>query len=55
VAHHPALTVPMGYDKDGQPFGLTFIGRPFTEDKLLQMAYVFEQGTSSRVAPELFR
>ena len=51
VAHYPALTVPMGYDETGKPFGLTFIGRPFSEDKLLMLGRVFEWGTKSRKAP----
>ena len=31
VAKYPALTVPMGYKTSGEPIGLTFIGKPFTE------------------------
>jgi len=54
VAHHPALTVPMGYGEGGAPFGLTIIGRPFTENTLLKMAYAFEKSTASRVAPKAF-
>lgn len=52
AAHYPALTVPMGYSETGAPFGLTFIGRPFAEDKLLQMAYGFERGTKARTGPK---
>jgi amidase len=50
VAHYPALTVPMGYDEDGKPFGLTFIGRPFLEENLLGLGYAFERGSRSRKA-----
>jgi amidase len=28
-----------------QPIGITFISRPFEEDKLLKIGYAFEQGT----------
>jgi amidase len=51
VAQYPALTVPMGYADDGEPRGLTFIGRPFTEDALLRMGYAFERATRKRVPP----
>lgn len=51
VAQYPCLTVPMGYTAEGEPKGLTFTGRPFTEDKLLQMGYAFEQLTKKRVGP----
>ena len=50
VAHFPALTVPMGYDEEGKPFGLTFIGEPFSEDELLGMGYAFEKRTKRRRA-----
>ena len=52
AAFYPCLTVPMGYRANGEPAGLTFIGRPFTEDKLLKMAYAFEQGNKIRVPPK---
>lgn len=51
AAKYPCLTVPMGYDDEGRPVGLTFIARPFEEDKLLMMAYAFEQGTKLRNPP----
>lgn len=54
AAHYPCLTVPMGYAEDGKPQGLTFIGRKFSEDKLLKIAMAFEKSSQARVAPELF-
>jgi amidase len=54
AAKYPCLTVPMGYTEQGRPKGLTFVGRPFTEDKLLQMGYAFEQLTQRRQGPKLF-
>lgn len=54
VAKYPALTVPMGYRDTGEPVNLTFIARQFQEDKLLQLGYAFERGTSARKAPELY-
>lgn len=57
VAPHtgqPAITVPMGYVRNGLPVGLQILGRPFTEDKLFQYAYAYEQATKHRKAPLLF-
>ncbi|MEP5612740.1 MAG: amidase family protein [Cyclobacteriaceae bacterium] len=51
AAKYPCLTVSMGYRETGQPVGLTFIGRPFEEDKLLKLGYAFEQGTEMRKVP----
>ncbi|AVR45859.1 amidase [Christiangramia fulva] len=53
VAKYPAITVPMGYSSDNHaPEGLTFIGRPFTEQQLLNWAYTFEQTTNRRQTPD---
>jgi amidase len=52
AAKYPCLTIPMGYTPEGQPTGLTFIGRPFEEDKLLKMGYAFEQATQARKLPD---
>jgi amidase len=51
AAKYPCLTIPMGYTEEGQPTGLTFIARPFEEDKLLKMGYAFEQATKVRQLP----
>lgn len=51
-AKYPCLTIPMGYRESGQPAGLTFIGKPFEEDKLLKIAYAFEQATKVRTSPK---
>ena len=54
VAQYPCLTVPMGFTEAGEPTSLTFITRPFEEDKLLKMGYAFEQATKKRKAPQLY-
>lgn len=51
VAKYPALTVPMGYQTDGKPRGLTFIAKPFQEKSLLQWAFAYEQLTKARKSP----
>ena len=54
-ANYPCLTVPMGYRKNGEPVGITFITRPFKEDKLLQVGYAFEQATRLRKIPQSYQ
>lgn len=52
VAEYPALTVPMGYQDNGRPMGLTFISSRLREKQLLEWAYVYEQASKARVAPK---
>ena len=48
----PAITVPMGYTRNNAlPAGLSIFGRPWSEGKLLGLAYDFEQSTKHRRAP----
>jgi amidase len=50
VAGYPSVTVPMGF-AHGLPVGLSFIGLPWTEAKLIGYAYAFEQATHHRKPP----
>lgn len=50
VAGYPHLTVPAGFVR-GLPTGLSFVGRPFTEWRLLNLGYAYEQATKHRRAP----
>ncbi|MHB0756638.1 amidase family protein [Polaribacter sp. M15] len=52
VAKYPTLTVPMGCKKTGEPISLTFVGKPLSERKLLEIGYAFEQRTKARKIPE---
>ena len=48
----PAITVPMGYTRANTlPAGITFFGRPWSEGKLITLAYGFEQATHHRRPP----
>lgn len=53
VAGTPSITVPMG-DSDGLPLGITFMGRAWSEPRLIELAHAFEQRTRAR-APPRFR
>ena len=50
VAGYPSITVPMGF-ADVLPLGLSFIGRAWSEGRLIGLAYAFEQATKARRAP----
>ena len=48
----PAITVPMGYTRDGAlPAGITFFGRAWSEATLIRLGYGFEQATKHRRPP----
>jgi amidase len=51
TAGYPAITVPVGLRANGMPTGVTFIGRPGTDARLLARAFAFEQATQLRVGP----
>jgi len=53
VAGYPAISVPAGYSQTGLPIGLEIVARPWAEDKLISMAYAFEQATKVTKAPTL--
>ena len=38
----PGVSVPCGYDKNGMPIGMQLIGDKFSEAKLLNAAYKYE-------------
>jgi len=46
----PSVTVPAGHVK-GLPVGVSFVGEPFTEAQLIQIAYAFEQAARARLEP----
>ena len=48
----PAITVPMGYTRDNTlPAGLQLLGRTFDEERLIRLAYAYEQSTTWRREP----
>jgi amidase len=51
VAGYPSITVPSGL-AFGQPIGLSFIGRAWSEGPLIKFAYAYEQATRHRRPPE---
>jgi amidase len=51
ISGYPSITVPAGF-VSGLPIGLSFIGKPWNEKQLIEIAYAFEQATGVRRAPE---
>ncbi|MGK7376326.1 amidase family protein [Planococcus sp. 1R117A] len=51
-AGYPSITVPAGYTSEGMPVGVTFSGLAFSEPRLIELAYAYEQATQNRVAPK---
>jgi amidase len=49
-AGYPNITVPMGATH-GLPVGVSFFGKAWTEPRLLEIAYGYEQATRHRKAP----
>jgi amidase len=52
VAGYPHITVPAGYVQ-GLPVGVSFIGTAWSEPRLIQYAYAYEQATRARRPPKL--
>ncbi|MGK0316744.1 MAG: amidase [Saprospiraceae bacterium] len=52
MAKYPCLAMPMGYNKNGEPKSMTFIGKRFSEASLLQLGHWFEQNVFTRSSPK---
>ncbi len=51
VAGYPSITVPAGF-AHGLPVGISFIGKAWSEPRLLALAYAYEQATKHRRPPQ---
>ncbi len=50
VARYPSITVPMG-DAHGLPLGIAFMGPAWSEARLVELAYAYEQASKARKPP----
>ena len=52
---HPALVLPVGFTKDGQPTSITFLGKLYGEAELLRVGHAFQAATDLHLrVPETF-
>lgn len=47
----PSIVVPAGFTSDNLPAGITFLGRPYSDDRMIQLAFAYEQATKHRRPP----
>jgi Asp-tRNA(Asn)/Glu-tRNA(Gln) amidotransferase A subunit family amidase len=47
----PSVVVPAGFTRDELPAGITFLGRPYDDARMIRYAYAYEQATHYRRAP----
>ncbi len=51
LVYVPSIVVPAGFTRDQLPAGITFLGRPYDDGKMIQYAYAYEQATQHRKPP----
>src|ERR1051325_7904641 len=47
----PSIVVPAGFTRDDRPAGITFLGRPYDDARMIALAYAYEQATRHRRPP----
>jgi amidase len=52
LVYVPSITVPSGFTTDNLPVGITFLGRPYSDARMIKLAYSYEQNTHHRKPPK---
>ena len=47
----PSIVIPAGFTRANLPAGITFLGRPYDDARIIQLAYAYEQASQHRRAP----
>jgi Asp-tRNA(Asn)/Glu-tRNA(Gln) amidotransferase A subunit family amidase len=47
----PTIAVPAGFTRDSLPAGISFLGHPYDDGKMIKLAYAYEQATQHRRPP----
>ncbi|MER9978168.1 amidase family protein [Mesorhizobium sp. M0085] len=51
VTGFPAIAIPAGFTTDNLPIGMELLGRPLADDRLVALAYAYEQAVRPRQSP----
>ena len=51
LVYVPSVVVPAGFTRDNLPAGITFLGRPYDDAKMIKLAFAYEQATRHRKPP----
>ncbi len=51
LVYVPSVVVPAGFTRDNLPAGITFLGRPYDDAKMIKFAFAYEQATKHRKPP----
>ncbi|MFC1814738.1 amidase, partial [Thermodesulfobacteriota bacterium] len=51
LVYVPSIVVPAGFTRGNLPAGITFLGRPYDDARMIRFAYAYEQTTHHRHAP----
>ena len=54
ISGYPNITVPMGF-VEGLPVGISFFGKAWSEPKLIEIAFAYEQATKHRKSPGFWK
>jgi Asp-tRNA(Asn)/Glu-tRNA(Gln) amidotransferase A subunit family amidase len=52
LVYVPSITVPSGFTSANLPTGITFLGKPYSDAAMIQLAYSYEQSTHHRRPPK---
>lgn len=52
LVYVPSITVPSGFTTDDLPTGITFLGGPYSDATMINLAYSYEQNTQHRKPPK---
>ncbi|MFV0389789.1 MAG: amidase family protein, partial [Pyrinomonadaceae bacterium] len=50
----PGISVPCGISSEGLPIGLQFLGKPWSEQQLLNFAHIYETENPLQAKPKIY-
>jgi amidase len=52
LVYVPSITVPSGFSSENLSTGITFLGKPYSDATVINLAYSYEQNTHHRTSPK---